>query len=118
MSPLLLTGREVIPLSNLPIQKVWLDSYDDYCLSQQVQSPEQRKASRAILACKSGGLGVNVSRCSECGHMEFHNNSCRSRSCPNCQGVFKELWSISAGRKSSIPLTSMWCLRFLMSSIP
>lgn len=92
MSPLLLTGREVIPLSNLPIQKVWLDSYDDYCLSQQVQSPEQRKASRAILACKSGGLGVNVSRCSECGHMEFHNNSCRSRSCPNCQGVFKELW--------------------------
>ena len=92
MSPLLLTGREVIPLSNLPIQKVWLDSYDDYCLAQQVQSPEQRKASRAILACKSGRLGVNVSRCSECGHMEFHNNSCRSRSCPNCQGVFKELW--------------------------
>lgn len=82
----------MIPLSNLPIQNVWLDSYDDYCLSGAFQSAEQRKASRAILACKSGRLGVNVSRCSECGHMEFHKNSCRNRSCPNCQGVSKELW--------------------------
>lgn len=24
--------------------------------------------------------------------MEFHNNSCRNRNCPNCQAVLKEIW--------------------------
>lgn len=24
--------------------------------------------------------------------MEFHNNSCRNRNCPNCQAVLKEVW--------------------------
>lgn len=52
----------------------------------------QRKASRAILYCKSGKLGANVSECPDCGHVEFHNNSCRNRNCPCCQAVQKELW--------------------------
>lgn len=42
--------------------------------------------------CKSGSLGVNISQCSECGHTELHNNSCRNRSCPNCQAVPTEIW--------------------------
>ncbi len=50
------------------------------------------KAAHAILNCKSGKLGCNVSRCSDCGHIEFHNNSCRNRNCPNCQAVLKEVW--------------------------
>lgn len=79
-------------MSDFKIQKIWQDSYNDYCQSGYFQSDEQRKASRAILACKSGRLGVNVSECSECGHMEFHNNSCRNRNCPNCQAVLKEIW--------------------------
>ena len=79
-------------MSDFKIQKIWQDSYDDYCQSGHFQSEEQRKASRAILDCKSGRLGVNVSACSECGHMEFHNNSCRNRNCPNCQAVLKEIW--------------------------
>ena len=79
-------------MSNFKIQKIWQDSYDDYCRSGHFQSEEQEKTSRAILACKSGSLGVNVSECSECGHMEFHNNSCRNRNCPNCQAVLKEIW--------------------------
>lgn len=79
-------------MSDFKIQKIWQDSYDDYCQSGYFQSDEQRKASRAILACKSGRLGVNVSECSECGHMEFHNNSCHNRNCPNCQAVLKEIW--------------------------
>lgn len=80
------------PLSNLKIQKIWQDSYGDYCQSGHFQSEEQKKTSRAILACKSGRLGVNVSKCMECGHIEFHNNSCRNRNCPNCQAVLKEIW--------------------------
>ena len=79
-------------MSKFKIQKIWQDSYDDYCQSGHSQSEEQRKASRAILACKSGRLGGNVSECSECGHMEFHNNSCRNRNCPICQAIRKEIW--------------------------
>ena len=59
-------------MSSFKIQKIWQDSYEDYCHSGHFQSDEQKKASRAILACKSGRLGVNVSECTECGHMEFH----------------------------------------------
>ena len=88
----LLTGSEVDPLSNFRIQKIWQDSYEDYCQSGHFQSEEQKKTSRAILACKSGRLGVNISECMECGHTEFHNNSCRNRNCPNCQAVLKEIW--------------------------
>ena len=79
-------------MSNFRIQDIWQNSYADYCQSGHFQSQEQRKASRAILACKSGRLGINVSECSECGHMEFHKNSCRNRNCPICQAVRKELW--------------------------
>ena len=82
----------MVPLSNFKVQKIWQDSYEDYCHSGHFQSQEQKKASLAILACKSGRLGVNVSECTECGHMEFHKNSCRNRSCPNCQAVLKEVW--------------------------
>lgn len=79
-------------MNNLFIQKIWLSSYDGYCSSGQLQSDVQKQASRAILRCKTGALGYNVSECSDCGHMEFHSNSCRNRNCPNCQAVGKELW--------------------------
>lgn len=79
-------------MSNFRIQDIWQNSYEDYCQSGHFQSQEQGKASRAILACKSGRLGINVSECSECRHMEFHKNSCRNRNCPICQAVRKELW--------------------------
>ena len=52
----------------------------------------QEKAATAILNCKSGSLGCNISQCTDCGHMEFHNNSCRNRNCPNCQAILKEIW--------------------------
>ena len=79
-------------MNNLFIQKIWASSYDSYCSSGHFQSDVQKKASRAILRCKTGSLGSNVSECSDCGHMEFHNNSCRNRNCPNCQAVNKEIW--------------------------
>ena len=71
---------------------VWEASYDSYCASSHFQSDAQRKASLAILNCKSGKFGYNVSRCDDCGHVQIHNNSCRNRNCPNCQAVKKELW--------------------------
>lgn len=79
-------------MHNLKIQKIWAHSYDDYCSSGHFQSDIQKKASSAIMNCKSGNLGCNVSQCTECGHTEVHNNSCRNRNCPNCQAVLKEIW--------------------------
>lgn len=84
-------------MSNSPIRQIWHHSYGDFCASGHFQSVAQQKASHAILNCKSAKLGCNVSRCSDCGHMEIHNNSCRNRNCPNCQAVLKEIWWINAG---------------------
>ena len=79
-------------MSNLMIQQIWKDSYEEFLNSGQFLSDVQQKASRAIVHCKSGALGTNASQCTECGHTEFHNNSCRNRNCPNCQAVLKEVW--------------------------
>ena len=76
---------------NFKIQQVWNYSYADFSI-HHLQSREQFKASHAILNCKTGILGATVSQCSDCGHIEYHNNSCRNRNCPNCQAVKKELW--------------------------
>lgn len=79
-------------MHNLMIQQVWQKSYDEFCSSVDFISDTQRKASRSILHCKTGALGYNLSQCPDCGHIEFHNNSCRNRNCPNCQAVNKEIW--------------------------
>lgn len=82
----------MVPISNYKIQQIWNFSYEDFRSSGQHLSDVQQKASRAIINCKSGTLGCNISRCLDCGHTEFHNNSCRNRNCPNCQAVLKEIW--------------------------
>lgn len=79
-------------MSNTNIRSIWERSYQDYSASGIYQSDVQKKTSNAILNCKSGRLGVNISQCPDCGHLEFHNNSCHNRNCPNCQAVNKEIW--------------------------
>ena len=79
-------------MSSYKIQQIFEQSYDDYSAQSHYQSDVQRKAAHAILNCKSGRLGVNLSQCMDCGHVEIHNNSCRNRNCPNCQAVLKEIW--------------------------
>ena len=76
---------------NSKISQIWQYSYKDFS-SMHHQSGIQEKASQSILNCKTGKLGYNISQCTDCGHVEFHNNSCRNRNCPNCQVVLKELW--------------------------
>ena len=86
-----MTGSEVIAMADLKIQQIFNASWISYSQTHTI-SNEQFKAATSIMACKSGSLGCNVSVCDECGHQEIHNNSCRNRCCPNCQGVMKELW--------------------------
>lgn len=79
-------------MTSCNIRQVWNLSYKKYCASGHHQSAIQRKTSLAILSCKTGRLGCNITVCPDCGHREIHNNSCRNRNCPNCQAVKKELW--------------------------
>lgn len=85
-----MTGWEVL-MSNYMIQQVFNYSWDAFSSSYALY-PVQEKAAHAIMNCKSGALGCSVSLCENCGHTEIHNNSCRNRSCPNCQAVLKEIW--------------------------
>jgi len=60
----------------------------------EVYTPNERqaKAVRHIMNCKTGAYGANISKCDTCGHIQYHNNSCRDRSCPMCQALSNELW--------------------------
>lgn len=78
-------------MNDLKIQQVWNYSYADFS-KHHIQSQEHLKTSHAILNCKTGILGATISQCADCGHIVYHNNSCRNRNCPNCQAVKKELW--------------------------
>lgn len=79
-------------MNDLKIQQIWNTSYPDFEQSGIFLSDVQRKVSRDIQNCKSKKMGVHISQCPDCGHTQFHNNSCRNRNCPNCQAVKKELW--------------------------
>ena len=79
-------------MNNSKIQQIWNFSYDAFCEKYPLRSKVQDKTSHAILNCKTGNLGYNVNQCTDCGHIEIHNNSCKNRNCPNCQAVSKEVW--------------------------
>ena len=73
------------------IQQVFVFGWKDY-ISRFQPDAAQLKAAAAIMNCKSGKLGCNISICRDCGFTRIHNNSCRNRNCPNCQAVLKEVW--------------------------
>ena len=79
-------------MTDLKIRKIWEHSCQQFLDSGYNLSDTQSKASYAILNCKSGKLGINISQYPDCGYLDFHNNSCRNRNCPNCQAVNKEIW--------------------------
>ncbi len=79
-------------MSSYKIRQIFASAYETYSAQAPYLSDVQKKAARAILNCKSGKLGCNFSQCTDCGHLEVHNNSCRNPNCPNCQAVQKEIW--------------------------
>jgi hypothetical protein len=88
----LLTLWQVNAMGDYKIRQIFEHSFDDYSAQGHYLMDVQWKAAHAIINCKSGRLGFNLSQCTDCGHMEIHNNSCRNRNCPNCQAVQKEIW--------------------------
>ncbi|MCD8012699.1 MAG: IS91 family transposase [Lachnospiraceae bacterium] len=55
-------------------------------------SDEQRRVIDDIAGCRSEFCGFNVEKCTACGRLIIHYNSCGNRSCPICGKLRKELW--------------------------
>jgi len=81
----------LVILMNNSVQEAFIQFYESYCETYGINAAYD-KVANAIMRCKTGALGFNVSTCNDCGYTEVHNNSCRNRNCPNCQAIPKELW--------------------------
>jgi hypothetical protein len=55
-------------------------------------NPQQRKAMRAIEACRTPVLGGRVEVCEQCGQAQVVYHSCRNRHCPTCQSMSQARW--------------------------
>jgi hypothetical protein len=55
-------------------------------------SRQQRKAFRDICACRTGACGARLEQCDHCGERTLQFNSCRNRSCPQCQSNARDRW--------------------------
>ncbi len=55
-------------------------------------SEVQRKASNAILNCRTAALGGHLEACTDCGTLSPSYNSCRHRACPKCQWPAQVRW--------------------------
>lgn len=55
-------------------------------------NPDQQKAVRAIVACRTAAMGSHTDQCIRCGHEETSFNSCWNRNCPKCQGMRQARW--------------------------
>jgi hypothetical protein len=53
---------------------------------------DQRRALRAVAACRTAALGGHGERCADCGHERVAYNSCRNRHCPKCQATRRAHW--------------------------
>lgn len=73
------------------LQQILARHFAEYDASRALSAREAR-AGRALGACRTGLLGGHVQRCAE-GHVErVWYNSCRHRSCPQCNGLARERW--------------------------
>jgi len=55
-------------------------------------APQQARAVRHILSCRTAQLGGHLYRCEECGSEVPVYNSCLDRHCPTCQTAKKQEW--------------------------
>ncbi|MEN8184735.1 MAG: IS91 family transposase [Myxococcota bacterium] len=61
-------------------------------LRTHVLSPEQARALRHIIDCRTPAMGGHEHSCDRCGHSWCAYNSCRDRHCPICQGLQQRRW--------------------------
>lgn len=59
----------------------------------------QRKALRAIGACRTPALGGQRQQCDRCGHEHIQWHSCRNRACPRCGAATRQRWMEARSRE-------------------
>jgi hypothetical protein len=64
----------------------FLDAYGD------TVAPEQHRALRDLVRCRTAALGGHLEACDACGHQRIAYNSCRNRHCPKCQAAARAAW--------------------------
>jgi len=64
---------------------------DSYCRTHRTTGV-QRKALRAIGACRTPALGGQRQQCDHCGYEHIQWHSCRNRACPRCQSSARREW--------------------------
>jgi hypothetical protein len=57
-----------------------------------VLSPQQRKAFRDIVACRTAASGAYILQCDHCAHQAIEYRSCRNRHCPKCHSRTRDDW--------------------------
>lgn len=68
----------------------------------------QRKAWRAITACRTAVLGGHIERCDQCQATRHIYHSCRNRHCPKCQSRAKDQWLVARqGECLNVPYTHL-----------
>ena len=72
-------------------------------LAARALSAVQRRALRAIAACRTEALGGHIEQCQACGECHYRYHSCRNRHCPKCQTLAKERW-LAARRAELLPV--------------
>ena len=77
-----------------PIREAFRKFFPAYLEDHPSLPPEKIKAGYAIMRCKTGELGYNVSICEDCGHPLIHAVSCNNRNCPCCQAPKEKQWEL------------------------
>jgi hypothetical protein len=73
------------------IQKIFTAHFEAYSRSHKLSVREQ-DAARSFIACRTAVLGGHIESCPE-GHMSrIHYNSCKHRSCAQCNAIQIERW--------------------------
>lgn len=80
--------------NDYPIREIFRRFYPEYRGLHPVVSDEMHKTASAIMRCKTGDLGYNVSYCEDCGFPQIHAVSCNNRSCPCCQAPLEKKWEL------------------------
>lgn len=74
------------------VQQVFNRFYREYAQSNAV-SPQQSKAAKDIIQCRTPELGGHIYECDECGYSSIQYNSCRNRHCGLCQNLSRLMWA-------------------------
>ncbi len=89
--------------SRLTTAELLRKNWDEFLgLYGNLLSPEQTKAARDIMACRTNEMGGHCEhrRCNQCGHETKGYNSCGNRACPKCGALASATWL--AGRRAEL----------------